>query len=79
MNSNRIVMMMMVAVVVMCVRVCVCVSVMKGKDYEFKRVGEGTQEGLERGGNVIEYTQMKLKENSKIYHQCICCTRETEI
>lgn len=76
MNSNRIVMMMMmVAVVVMCV--CVCDE--RKRDYEFKRVGEGTQEGLERGGNVIEYTQMKLKENSKINHQCICCTKETEI
>lgn len=79
MNQNRVVMMMTVAVVVMCVCVWVCVCNERKRDYEFKRVGEGTQEGLERGGNVIEYTQMKLKENSKVNHQCICCTKETEI
>lgn len=56
-----------------------CVSVMKGKETMNLKEWEGTQEGLERGGNVIEYTQMKLKENSKINHQCICCTKETEI
>ena len=58
---------------------CVCVCLKEKRPWIWKRVGEGTQEGLEKGGNVIEHTQMKLEENSKNKHQCICCTKETEI